>query len=177
MPYGVDAAPFRTLDAQVRNLPAELPTDPRAFEGVLFSYLNAFACLLTLVMAIMRVCVERQERRRYVSHFLPIFDQTARRILELLDAELREGLQEQSVNLVDLVHAIRDSQVGPELVALDQALSESEATVDPEDHLDTATTVTNSLKDQIEKYTKRRWIKSVLHALNEVISIVRGVVG
>jgi hypothetical protein len=175
MPYGVDSTPFYRLDAQLRDLPDELPGSPRPLEGVLFAYLNAFACLLTLVMAIMRVCVERQERRRYVSHFLPVYDQAARRILDLLDRELREGLSEESSNLVDLVYAIRDGQVGPELVALDLALFESEGSAEPEDHLDTVTTATNSLKKQIEKHTKRKWIPSVLHALNEVISIVRGV--
>lgn len=94
----------------------------------------------------------------------------------MLDSELREGLQEQSMNLVELVHAIREGQIGPELVALDAALSGNEGVGEPEDHLTTATTVTNSLKDQIEKHTRRKWINSGLHALNEVISIVRGVV-
>lgn len=80
MPYGVDASPFHELDARVRDLPKQLPDNPRPMEGVLFAYLNAFECLLTLVMAIMRVCIERQERRPYVSQFLPVYDEAARRI-------------------------------------------------------------------------------------------------
>ncbi|WP_420426812.1 hypothetical protein [Algiphilus sp.] len=176
MAYEVDATPFYRLDEQLRELPDDLPENPQPLEGVLFAYLNAFGGLLTLVMAIMRVCVERQDGRRYVAYFLPVYDQAAERILELLDRELHEGLKEGASDLVDLVYAIRDGQIGPELVALDKGLSESEGSVDPEDHLATATTVTNSLKKQIEKHTKRKWISSVLHTLNEVISIVRGAV-
>lgn len=176
MPYGVDTAPFRDLEERVRALPEVLPDSPRPLEGVLYAYLRAFACLLTLVMAIMKVCVEREEQRRYVARFLPVYDRAAVRLLQLLEQEVREGLEIQSPELIELVHAIRDGQVGFELVALDQAVSESEGSSEPEDHLDTATTVTNSLKQLIEKVAKRKWISSVLHALNEVISIVRGVV-
>lgn len=127
-------------------------------------------------MALMRLCVERQEQRLYVTNFFPVYDEAANRALQLLETEVQEGLEEQSTNLVELIYAIRDSQVGPELVALAQALAESEKVSEPEDHLDTTTTVTNSLKEQIEKYTKKKRIKSVLRAINEVISIVRGVV-
>lgn len=176
MPYNVDTAVFHRLNEQLRALPQELPADPRRLEQVLFTYRSAFCCLLTLVMAIMRICVERQERRRYVSHFLPVYDAAAQKLADLLNSEIQEGLEGRSANLVEFVYAIRDGQIGLELVALDDALSESEGAADPEDHLDTATTVTNSLKEQIEKHTKRAWIKSVLHALNEAISIVRGVV-
>ena len=176
MPYGVDTQAFHRLHEQVLALPEELPADPRPLEGLLFAYKDAFAVLLQIVMAIMQICVERQESRQYVRHFLPIFDQALERILVLLDTEIREGLEQQSINLVELAHAIRESQMAGELLALDQAFAESEGAVEPEDHLDTATTVTNSFKEQIEKHTKRKWIKSVLHALNEVISIVRGVV-
>ena len=59
---------------------------------------------------------------------------------------------------------------------LDRVLTETEGEVPVEDHLDTATTVTNSIKEQIKKYSKRSWIESVLHTLNEVISIARGAV-
>ena len=79
-------------------------------EGVLFGCLSAFECLLTLVMAIMRACVKRQEGHPYVSQFLPVYDEAAGRILGLLDSELREGLQGQSTNLVALVHAIREGR-------------------------------------------------------------------
>ncbi len=176
MPYKVDANPFHQLDKQLQKLPEELSTDPRLLKGVLFAYITAFKSLLTLVMAIMRICVERQEGRKYVHHFLPVYDNAARKIINLLESEIKEGLEEGTSNLVELVYAMRDGQIGMELVALDRALSESEGKANPEDHLDTATTVTNSLKEQIEKHTKGKWIKSVLHALNEVISIVRGVV-
>lgn len=176
MAYGVDAQSFLRLEQKVREIPDEIPEDIRPFEGVLFSYFKAFETLLMLVMAIMTQHVELMERRRYVVHFLPIYDQAARSILRLLEAEIREGLQKNSRILFELLNAIRDSHIAQELVALDTALSESEGVDTTEDHLDTATTVTNSFKDQIEKHTKRKWIKSVLHSINEIISIVRGVV-
>lgn len=176
MAYGVNAAPFYHLNERLHEVREEFPSDPRQLEGVLFAYRNAFACLLDLVRAIMLRCIEEEERRSYVTHFIPVFDQAKLRILQLLEREIREGLSEGSIDLLDFAYAVRDGQVGPELVALDIALSESEGVASPGDHLTTATTVTNSLKKIIDKHTKRKWISSVLHALNEVISIVRGVV-
>lgn len=176
MPYEVNTQVIYQWDGMIRCLPEEIPENTRELEGFLFSYLNALMCLLSLVMVLMRICVKHQDNRAYVGYFLPVYDTASEKLRQLIDMEIREGMKDGSRNLVELVYAIRDGQIGAELVALDNGLSESEGSVDPEDHLDTATTFTNSLKEQIEKHTKRRWIRSVLHSLNEVISIVRGVV-
>jgi len=37
------------------------------------------------------------------------------------------------------------------------------------------TTVTNSLKEQIERRVRLPWIKDILHAINEVLAVARGV--
>ncbi|MFL6520018.1 MAG: hypothetical protein ACJ8NS_07340 [Chthoniobacterales bacterium] len=80
-----------------------------------------------------------------------------------------------------MTYALRDSLLADEMVILDESLSESEEIADPEDHADAAETVTDSLKDFIKKFFGGKWVRkkrlhSVLHTINEIISIVKKVV-
>ena len=172
MAYGIDTTPFYRLMKIDDELPTELHSHHKAFEGILFAYVDAFECLLSLVSAIMRTCGESQEKFRFVSVFLPVYAQIQERILELLRAEICEWIKVQSINIVELGHDISDSQVTIELIALDIYLSQSEGSADPVAHLGKAITVTNSIKKQIENHTRWQWIKSVLHTLTVLISTI-----
>jgi hypothetical protein len=176
MAYGINNSPLLELQREVRRLPVEISGNPREFEALLFSFLDAFRCLLALDARILLVCAERAGRRSYVRLFLPVFDEVTKRVLSLLEMEIREGLEAERSDLTDMANAIRDSSIANEMVILDQALDESEGTAEPEEHLDTAETVTNSVKEIIKKFAKRRWMESVLRALDEIISIIRGLV-
>lgn len=175
MPYETNTDPFNNLHNLVNKLPEELPDNPQQLEEVLRAYIAAFECLLQLVKKIMEACIKKREKD-YVSAFLKVYDEAALKIIQLLDKELEEALIDKSQRYIELVYAIRDSQISLEVVILSSSLADSEMVIEPEKNLDTATVVTNSFKEQIKKYSKRSWIESVLHTINEIISIIRGVV-
>jgi|SRR5262245_48142231 len=182
MAYGINTQPLYQLRDVVAQLPEELPSSARELEPVLFSFLNAFDCLLRLMNAILTRCTERaNEQRSYRRQFLPIFDQARERSFSLLNSDIREGLEENRVEFIEMTYALRDSLLADEMVTLDKSLAESEETAEPEEHADAAETVTDSLKDFIKKFfggklIGKKRLESALHTINEIISIVKKVV-
>ena len=182
MPYGVNAEPFYELQRRLAELPEDPPRSPSELEGVIFSFLDAFDCLLRLVSAILTRCVEHaDERRSYRRAFLPIFDRAREISLSLLRADIREGPAEDRKELIEMAYALRDSLLAEEMVTLGESVAESEDTAAPEDHADAAETVTDSVKEFIKKFVGGRFvgkkrIESVLHTINEIISIIKKVV-
>jgi len=174
MPYGIDTSNFQILQEQVENLTEEFTVDTNILESVLFSYLQAVETLFGLMKAILLVCAERDNRRKYPILFIPIYDSAVARVLKIMENEIRAGYSTPEENLIEFTYAIRDSEIASELVILSQSLDlDDDAT--PEDHLITTKTVTDSVKKQIEMYIKKKWISNILHTINEVISIIKGV--
>jgi hypothetical protein len=182
MAYGIDPRPLYQLQKDLAELPEKLPDSARELERVLFSFLNAFDCLLALMNAVLGRCAERaNDRRAYRRRFLPLFNQARERCFTLLNADIRAGLEANRFTFVTMTYALRDSFLADEMVILDESLTESEETANPEDHADAAETVTDSLKDFIKKFFGGKWIRkkrldSALHTINEIISIVKKVV-
>ena len=173
MVYEVDTTPFDRLKEMVSELPSELLSNPQAYKGILFAYVDTFGCLLSLLKAIMLTCGKSPKTHRYIYVFLPIYDQLQERILELLRAEISEGIKERSTYLIEFVeHVIRDSQVTLELTALDTYISQSAGSVDPDEHLDKTITVINNLTKQIKNHTNQNFIKRALQTLDDLISTI-----
>ncbi len=174
MVYGIDTTSFNRLKEIVEKRHLELYLSPRAYEGILLEYVNTFECLLRLVRAIILACDENPKKDRYVSVFLPVYDQLQERILELLRAELSKWIKEGSVCIVEFViHVIRDSQVTLELTDLDICLSQGEGRVDPDEHLDKATTVTEGVTKRISNHTNLQLVKASLRTLNDLMSTIK----
>jgi len=182
MAYGVDPEPFYVLQRRLAELPEPAPKTPGELEPLLLAFLDAFDCLLRLVFAILTRCTERaNEKRSYRRAFLPIFNRARERTASLLAADIREGLADERLELIEMAYALRDSLVVDEMVTLDQSLAESEKTADPEDHADAAETVTDSVKKFITKFLGGRLIgkkrvESILETIDEIISVVKKVV-
>ncbi|MGH7939101.1 MAG: hypothetical protein ACRD5Z_23555 [Bryobacteraceae bacterium] len=174
MAYGIDKASFLKLQETVRALPERPPPSPREVEALLYAFLDAFATLLSLVQNILMACAERRGNRAAVGEFLPVFNAARERILSLLESEFREGLEARSPHLIDFAYAVRESFVADEMVILDRVLEKTADAPEPKEDGEIAHTVTDSVKKLLGKYTKKKFIGPVLHALNEVISLILG---
>lgn len=181
--FGVDTSAFHVFQKQLTNLedkypnrfPVELPLeDLKLMEEVLNAYRAAFACLLDLLRAQMERCTRIEPQRRYTRHFLPAYEAAQRKAIEMIDREIVKVIENKPRNLIGFIIAIRDGQVGKELVGLDKTIREGKKTADPKDLLHITTTVADSFKEQIEIHTKRKSIATVFRTLNDVGLIIRG---
>ncbi|MEQ8740740.1 MAG: hypothetical protein RIE87_17360 [Rhodospirillales bacterium] len=180
MAYEFQTEAFRRLDRMMQEHPDGIPRrNASALWQLSKCYIDATEALFDLMLRIMQARLAGSERGGRYKKFLPIYSSR----VELLIAELREFLfapfENKSGGLqatADFLEAVRRGGIAEELVALQHAVDASSGKGgDAEADESAGTTVTNSLKTQIEERVKRKWIKDTLHAINEVLAITRGV--
>lgn len=107
-----------------------------------------------------------------------------RGFIEIYDDRVNAGLGELEPFLFgddlralwDFLEGVRHSAIAEEMVALGNAVAPSSGQgPDLAADAEAATTVTNSLKEQILRRVKNPWLTDIFHAVNEVIGVVKGV--
>ena len=179
MAYGFETDSFSELANRFRDYPEqqELPVDRGVLAELSELYLAALADLFSLMGLIMSARFEQSKRGMRYAGFLRVYEGRVRILEQDLRAFLFGSLGEGDIFIVhDFLDGVRRSALHEELVVLYSAINESSGDGEDADADEAAgTTVTNSLKEQIERRVKLPYIKDVLHAINEVLSVARGV--
>src|SRR4051794_12879025 len=127
MAYGVDPKPFQVLRDRLAGLPERRPQVPSELEAALFEFIDAFDCLLRLMSAILRRCVDQAgERRAYRANLLPLLDTARQTSVSMLEVEIREGIHAELGELVEMIYALRDALLVEEAIALEAGIAVEE---------------------------------------------------
>ncbi|WP_120632204.1 hypothetical protein [Ruegeria sp. EL01] len=178
MAYGFETASFKDLHSFMEEYPDPegLPQDGEVLRRGSELYLQAAGALFYLLRLISIARLERSERgSRFVS-FLEIYDHRVRALLDEVADFLFRSIEEGDLERIhDFLEGVRRGAIAEEMVLLQQATESSSGTdADAEADSEGTTTAVNSLKEQIERRVKRKWIKDILHAINEVLAITKG---
>ncbi|XWN29943.1 MAG: hypothetical protein ROR55_20975 [Devosia sp.] len=179
MAYGFETSAFARLSDRLQDYqdPEGIPENQDALFELAELYLAAAAALFHLMFLIMQARLTASDHGARFEGFLPIYHNRVSALMEELREFLVGGLSQGDVATAhDFLEGLRRSSLADELKALhhaiDRSSGEGEAALADANAGETAT---NSLKEQIERRVKRKWIKDILHAINEIISIVKGV--
>lgn len=177
MAYEFETNAFDNFAMALRDYPEGVPDDPKGLQQLSELYLAATAALFQLMTLIMAARLSGSSRGKRYSAFLPIYDHRVAALMKLLRDFLLGGLERGQVSdVADFLEGVRQGAIAEEMVALKLAVdSSSGKDEDAEADESAGTTVTNSLKEQIERRVKAKWVKDILHAINEVLSVARGV--
>ncbi|WP_028795341.1 hypothetical protein [Thalassobaculum salexigens] len=178
MAYGFETNTFRELDGALRDHPDGLPADDRdRLRQLAELYIAAVEALLKLMYLIMLARLADSPRGERYSGFLPIYGDRVGELIQMLRAFLLGGIERGETRVVfDFLEGVRRGAIAAEFVALQGAIDASSGVgTDAQADESAATTVTNSVKEQIERRVRWPWAKDILHAINEVLSVVRGV--
>lgn len=176
MAYEFDTQPFREFDSMMSEYPEGIPQEREILWRIADLYLAAAAALFFVMLLIMRARLGASGQGARYEGFLPIYEDRVGALLNSMHDFLMGGLERDELGLVhEFLEGTRQGAIAAELgafaVALDASSGEGEDAGADEN---AGTTITNSLKEHIERRVKAKWIKDVLHAINEVLSIVRG---
>lgn len=177
MAYEFQTDAFDNFAMVMRDYPEGVPDDPEALQQLSELYLAATAALFKLMALIMATRLRGSIRGERYGAFLSIYDHRVAALIELLRDFLIGGLsRDQASEVADFLEGVRQGAIAEEMVALKLAVDSSSGEgEDAEADESAGTTVTNSLKEQIERRVKAKWVKDILHAINEVLSVARGV--
>ncbi|WP_171133867.1 MULTISPECIES: hypothetical protein [unclassified Ruegeria] len=178
MAYGFQTDAFRSFDGFLRDYPEPegLPQDRQVLSRAVELYLMAATALFELMRLISLSRLEQSNSGRRYIVFMNIYDHRVQALLQELADFLLGKLEQGDLESVhEFIEGVRRGAIAEELVLLQQATDESSGTgQDAEADTEGTTTAVNSLKEQIERRVKRKWIKDILHGINEVIAITRG---
>jgi hypothetical protein len=179
MAYGFDTSTFSRLGGRLRDYPDPegVPEDSDTLSELSESYIAAAAALFHLMLLIMRARFSKSPRGERYQIFLSIYEDRVAALINELQEFLLGGLRRGEISAVrDFIEGVRRSALANELEALQYAVESSSGEgADAEADASAGETVTNSLKEQIERRVGRKWIKDILHAINEVLAVARGV--
>lgn len=179
MAYGFETATFSDLGGRLRDYgdPQGIPQDSDTLSELAERYIAAAEALFYLMLLIMRARFEQSPRGERYRGFLAIYEDRVAALIAELRKFLLGGLQRGELSTVrDFLEGVRQSALANELEALQYAVESSSGEgADAEADASAGETVTNSLKEQIERRVGRKWIKDILHAINEVLAVARGV--
>lgn len=177
MAYDFETGAFDDFAMVLRDYPDGVPDDLEGLRQLSELYLAATAALFHLMALIMAARLGESSRGDRYGAFLPIYDDRVAALLELLRDFLLGGLERGEVSAVsNFLEGVRQGAIAEEMVAFKLAVDSSSGTgEDAESDEAAGTTVTNSLKEQIERRVRAKWVKDILHAINEVLSVARGV--
>lgn len=177
MAYGFETDDFVRFASALRDYPQGLPDDPERLRELSELYIAAAAALFLLMQKIMEARLEASPRGQRYSRFLPIYIDRVEALIEVLRDFLLNGLEQGEIGIVaDFLEGVRRGAIAEEMVALQFAVDASSGeSADANADEAAGTTVTNSLKKQIERHVKIPFVNPILHAINEILSVARGV--
>ncbi|MGR3755938.1 MAG: hypothetical protein ACU0AT_01750 [Tranquillimonas sp.] len=177
MAYDFNPAPFQAFDAAMQDYPEGLPDNPDDLARLSALYLAAAQALFALMLAIMRARMKGSRRAHRFDGFLPIYEGLAQALLAELEAFFAGDGEAGRAALRDFLEGVRQQGLAQEMAALGAAVETSSGDGADADADEAAGhVVTNSLKEQIERRVRRKFIKDILHGINEVLAVARGVV-
>lgn len=171
--YGFQAQAFVDLALAMREHPDGVPRRPDRLRDLGRLYFYAANDLFRLMGLILAAQIAASPRGERYHGFIEIYQVQVNAGL----AELEPFLFGDDIRtLWDFLEGVRRSAIAEEMVALGNAVAPSSAQ-GPDLAIDAgaATTVTNSLKEQILRRVKNPWLTDIFHAINEVIGVVRAV--
>ncbi len=173
MAYGFQTQAFVDLALAMRDHPRGVPRQGDRLRDLSRLYLFAAKELFRLMALILEAQLAASPRGERYRAFLPIYDDRVAAAL----AELEPFLLGDDVRaIIDFLEGVRQSALAEEMVALQNGVAASPGEGrDLAADAEAATTVTNSLKEQILRRVKNPWLADILHAVNEVIGVVRAV--
>ncbi|TRW98591.1 hypothetical protein FNJ84_03250 [Paracoccus sp. M683] len=177
MAYGFQTGAFYDLAGRMRDYPDGVANDDERLAELSRSYIEAATALFALMLLILQARIRRSATGGRYDGFVLIYQDRVNALL----AELREFLLEgperaDTAEIRDFLEGVRRGALAEEMEALQYAVDQSTGNgTDADADEEATTTVTNSLKEQIERRIKRKWIKDILHAINEALSVMRGV--
>ena len=140
---------------------------------VVESFVDCFETLLSIDRKLLEAAINRSTDKAALQDFLDVWDTATKNAIDALKDEF---VDEYPINHVsDFLGALKASATPQELLALAKYLSDSTAEEGSVSHLAAATVVTDSIKDLIKKFSKKKWLEHVLKAINEVLKLIRGV--
>lgn len=179
MAYDFETSAFSDFGRRLRDFsdPEGIPEDRVTLNELSKLYLAAAAALFHLMFLIMQTRFQNSDRGERYQGFLKIYEDRVQALLEELRDFLLGDLEQGDIASVrDFLEGVRRSAVVHEMEILQYAIDNSSAEgIDAKADADAGETVTNSLKEQIERRVRRKWIKDILHAINEVLAVARGV--
>lgn len=181
MAYGFSTTDFRAFHERMNAFAGsdDLPADPDTLRSLAEAYLAAMRALFDLMRRIMDTRLERSSGRNGPNRFTPFQDVYWGRVEALeriMRAFLFKGLEQGEAEAVrDFLEGVRQAALHEELLHLGEAIDAStESEEDLAADTGAAVTVTNSLKEQIERRVRWKFVKDILHAINEAIRVIMG---
>ena len=177
MAYEFETDAFERFDGALRDYGDGVPDDPERLRELSRLYLAAAAALFLLMRLIMESRLRASPRGRRYSGFIEIYDHRVNALIRLLQDFLLGGLERGEIGAIaEFLEGVRQGAIAEEMLALQHAVDNSTGEgADAAADEAAGTTVTNSLKEQIERRVKRKWVKDILHAINEILAVARGV--
>ena len=177
MAYDFQTDAFQRLAGTLRDYPDGVPEDPERLRELSELYIAAATALFLLMRLIMETRLGASPRGERYGGFVYIYRDRVDALMAALRRFLLGGLEEGEIGSVfHFLEGVRRGAIAEEMVALQAAVDASSGEgEDAEADEAAGTTVTNSLKEQIERRVKLPWIKDILHAINEVLAVARGV--
>lgn len=179
MAYGFETSAFSQFGSRLRDYPDPegIPQDRDTLFELTRLYLMATEALFHLMLLIMQTRLANSANDERYRGFLPIYKDRVAALLEELRDFLFGGLERDDLSTVhEFLEGVRRSALVAEMEALHYAVDNSSGEgADADADADAGNTVTNSLKEQIERRVRRKWIKDILHSINEVLAVVKGV--
>lgn len=178
MAYEFETSAFSELGNAMRDYPEGISREPERLRTMVELYLQAAKALFLLMSLIMVAKINQSKNGDRFRGFLDIYDERVQALLQQLASFLNAELQRGNTEVVhEFLEGVRQGAIHQEMEQLQYAISLSSGTgEDLETDESGTTTVMNSLKEQIERRIKQRWIKDILHAINEIVSVVKAVI-
>lgn len=142
-------------------------------QSVVKSFVDCFEALLSIDRKLLEAAINRSTDKAALQGFLNVWDTATKNAIDALQDEFVDEYPIDDVS--DFLGALKASATPQELLALAKYLSDSTAEEGSVSHLTAATVVTDSIKDLIKKFSKKKWLEQVLKAINEVLKLIRGV--
>ncbi len=173
MAYDFRTGAFVDLALALRDHPRGVPAQGDKLRDLSRLYLAAADALFRLAYLIMTARLEASPHGARYAGFAPIYEDRVAALFAELEPFL---LGDDVAAIAEFLEGVRRSALAEEMVALQNAIAESSGEGgDAEADEAATTTVVNSLKDLIARRVKRKWIEDILHAINEILAIARGV--
>lgn len=174
MAYDFRTPAFVDLALALRDHPRGVPERGDQLRDLARLYLSAADALFRLMFLILLARIAATPRGGRFEGFLPIYEDRVRALFGELEPFL---LGDDVAAIRDFLEGVRQSALAEEMVALQNAVGASTGEGrDLDADAEATATVTNSLKEQIARRVKNPWIQDILHAINEIVGVVRGVV-
>lgn len=173
MAYDFRTRAFVDLALALRDHPRGVPARGDALRDLARLYLSAADALFRLMYLILAARLAAFPHGGRFEGFLPVYEDRVRALFAMLEPIL---LGDDVAAIRDVIEGVRQGALAEEMVALQNAVGASSGGGrDLDADAEATATVTNSLKEQLARRIKNPWIQDVLHAINEIIGVVRGV--